>query len=721
MYFGGMNKFLSRHIFAITSISLVIAACTDSVDVVSPLDSLGVEVTSAENREYSFTDKKSGYWYGTTHQDSVFFWSGWNISKKRIFSDYQLLVDGKSLNRKQASCTVYPNKVVRGWELAKETFFLVDSYPVLYINLDEVNGDSIGISLNQDLLSDGVNSENGLFYTPKENVNSRILVSPAVDCGFAFTGNGIKAPTSSEGFIIAYGTEDECETLLKKFRSEGKVWLKERTARMNSLITEYNPIASNLKELDKAINWLTLTTDELVTEQQGMGIYAGLPWFNEYWGRDMFISMPGTCLVSGQFDIAKQILLDFAKFQDKNPESPTYGRIPNRANPDGILYNTTDGTPRFVIQAFELLEYSGDTAFASEIYPAVKMSIDASCQNFTDDKGYLTHADTDTWMDVKRDGIPGSPRGNRANDIQSLWYGQLKAGSKLAELAGDKESADRWLRLADKIRSNFEHDYCCKEDNMVYDHLNPDGTPDKQFRPNQLYCFEMIGDEEFKKKVTRRCWEELTYPWGVSSLAQWDKQFHPQHENWHYYHKDDAYHNGTVWLWNNGIAMQRMIEYGQVEAAWQLFQNMNHQALVEGAVGCLSENADAHPRESKSWVNRSGTFLQAWSNAEHLRVWYQYFLGIRPDMMNRVITVEPRLPKEITSLETSVKIGKGTLSYKYRDGKFDLRFDGDDAEIRFVEPKEVVEPIFDGVKFCSPSPLPHYPCFDVYHDPALTY
>lgn len=716
-----MNRFLNRHIFAITSISLVIAACTESTDIASPLDSLGVEVTSSENREYSFTDKKSGFWYGTTHQDSVFFWSGWNISKKRIFSDYQLSVDGKSLNRKQASCTVYPNKIVRVWGSAKETFSLVDNYPVLYINLSEVSGDSIGISLNQDLLSESESNDNGLLFTPKENGDSRILLSPAVDCGFTFTDNGIKAPASSEGFIITYGNEEECEMLLSKFRSEGEEWLKERAGRMSSLITEYNPISSNIKELDKAINWLTLTTDELVTEQQGMGIYAGLPWFNEYWGRDMFISMPGTCLVSGQFDVAKQILLDFAKFQDKNPESPTYGRIPNRANPDGILYNTTDGTPRFVIQAFELLEYSGDTAFVSEIYPAVKLSIDASCRNFTDDKGYLTHADADTWMDVKRNGIPGSPRGNRANDIQALWYGQLEAGSRLAELVGDKESAERWLRLASKIRSNFEHDYCDKEGNMVYDHLNSDGTPDKQFRPNQLYCFEMIGDEEFKKKVTRRCWEELTYPWGVASLAQWDTQFHPQHENWHYYHKDDAYHNGTVWLWNNGIAMQRMIEYGQVEAAWQLFQNMNRQALVEGAVGSLSENADAHPREGKSWVNRSGTFLQAWSNAEHLRVWYQYFLGIRPDMMNRVITIEPNLPKEIMSLQTSVKIGKGTLTYTYRDGKFDFRFDGDNAEIRFVEPKQINDPIFDGVEFCTPEPLPHYPCFDVYHDPALTY
>lgn len=716
-----MSKFFNRHMFAIAGLSIAFYACTEKTGSVSPLDSLGIEVSSVENREYSFTDKKSGFWYGTTHQDSVFFWSGWNISKKRILSDYQLYVDGNLLNRKNAACIVFPNKLVRTWNVAEETFSLVDDRPVLYINIDKVSGDSIGIYLNKDLLADCKNDKDGVFYIPKEDGNNRILLSPAVDNGFTFSDNGINTPKSSEGFIITYGTENECKKLLQEFRSEGELWLKERADRMNSLITEYNPVKSNLEELDKALNWLTLTTDELVTEQQGMGIYAGLPWFNEYWGRDMFISMPGTCLVSGQFGVAKQILLDFAKFQDKNPESPTYGRIPNRANPEGILYNTTDGTPRFVIQAFELLEYSGDTAFVGEIYPAVKLSIDASCRNFTDDKGYLTHADADTWMDVKRNGIPGSPRGNRANDIQALWYGQLEAGSRLAELVGDKESAERWLRLAGKIRSNFEHDYCDKEGNMVYDHLNSDGTPDKQFRPNQLYCFEMIGDEEFKKKVTRRCWEELTYPWGVASLAQWDTQFHPQHENWHYYHKDDAYHNGTVWLWNNGVAMQRMIEYGQVESAWQLFQNMNRQALVEGAVGSLSENADAHPREGKSWVNRSGTFLQAWSNAEHLRVWYQYFLGIRPDMMKRVITIEPKLPKEITNIETSVRIGKGILTYTYRDGKFDFRFDGDNAEIIFVEPKHVDEPIFDGVEFCTLEPLPHYPCFDVYHDPALTY
>ncbi|MBR5275293.1 MAG: hypothetical protein IKU33_08665, partial [Bacteroidales bacterium] len=442
----------------------------------------------------------------------------------------------------------------------------------------------------------------------------------------------------------------------------------------------------------------------------------------EYWGRDMFISMPGACLVTGQFDVAKEILKDFAKLQDTDPQSETYGRIPNRANLEGILYNTTDGTPRFVIQAYQLAQYSGDTEFLHELYPAIKISIDASIRNYTDGKGYLTHADADTWMDVKRNGIPGSPRGNRANDIQALWYEQLVAGSKIAALMDDMGSAEEWSGLATMLAGNFESDYCDKDSSVIYDHLNADGTPDLQFRPNQLYCFDLVSDSDFKQKVTRRVWEELVYPWGVASLAQWDKQFHPQHENWHYYHKDDAYHNGTIWLWNNGIAMQRMIEYGQVEPAWELFKNMNRQALHEGAVGSLSENADAHPREGQTWVNRSGTFLQAWSNAEHLRVWYQHFLGIRPDLLSGVITIEPKLPSEITELETSVKIGNGTLHYRYADGKVSVKLEGIDAELEIHEPAgQADSPVFEGVGFCMPEPLESYPCFDTYYETALTY
>ena len=669
-------------------------------------DRLGIEVSVQENREYSYTDKKAGYWYGRTHSESPDWYSGWNIAKKRILSDYTLSVDGEPLDRSKALCTVYPDRLVRTWDNAVETFRMVDELPILHIGV-ETDAAATGIEPKMSLVKLSDMTEDAIFYTPFEAADMLIMVGS----------------DGKKGFVITYGaSEEECRALHAEFLAHGDELIKARKDRINALVTEYNLVKSNLPELDKALDWITITMDELITEQQGNGIYAGLPWFNEYWGRDMFISMPGACLVTGQFDVAKEILKDFAKLQDKGPSSDTYGRIPNRANLEGILYNTTDGTPRFVSQALELAEYSGDTEFLADIYPAIKISIDASIANYTDANGYLTHADADTWMDVKRNGIPGSPRGNRANDIQALWYDQLIAGSKIAALMGDTGSAEEWSGLAQMLASRFEQDFCDKEGNVIYDHLNTDGSADLQFRPNQLYCFDLVNDDDFKQKVTRRTWEELVYPWGVASLAQWDRQFHPQHENWHYYHKDDAYHNGTIWLWNNGIAMQRMIEYGQVDAAWELFKNMNRQALHEGAVGSLSENADAHPREGQTWVNRSGTFLQAWSNAEHLRVWYQHFLGIRPDLLSSVIVIEPKLPSEITSLETSVKVSKGTLHYKYENGKVKVKLDGVDARLEIHEPAgQTDSPVFEGLEFCKPNPLEHYPCFDTYYETALTY
>ncbi len=656
-----------QHLY-ITGLAMLAIAATSCHEITPVLnvDRLGIEVTPQENREYSYTDKQSGYYYGRTHQAHFDAWhAGWNIAQRRIFSDYDLYIDGSLLSRSDAAVTVYPHYLQRRYPLATEQLAMVDGRTILSVAMSNIEGDTIAFAPDTTLIASPRYENDILWYTPREAADNLLAIAPQKPVATRYADGVLYAPATAGGFLLAFGDEATCREQIAAFRADGAAWLEARKERMDSIIMQSNPMHSNLDSLDRAIAWLLLTTDELVTNQQGRGIYAGLPWFNEYWGRDMFISMPGATLVNGSFDVTREILSDFSRLQDVDPKSPTYGRIPNRANMKEILYNTTDGTPRFVMQAADYVRYSGDTAFIREIYPAVARSIDASIANFTDEAGYLCHADADTWMDVVRVGIPGSPRGNRANDIQALWYHQLVDGAYMARYMGDTVRANEWVARAATLRSQFSRDYCDMENYLVADHLNSDGSRDTQIRPNQLYTFELIDDTAFCMHVTRRVWEELVYPWGVGSLSQYDDDFHPQHENWHYYHKDDAYHNGTVWLWNNGHAMQRMIEFGQPDIAWQLFDNMNRQALVEGAVGSLSENADAHPREGAAWANRSGTFLQAWSNAEQLRVWYQYFLGIRPDMVHGTITVAPSLPSAITSLTWSERVGKGAIIGTY--------------------------------------------------------
>lgn len=378
------------------------------------LEDLGVVIAPGQSREYSYSDKEAGFYYGQTSTDDFSDWyAGWNIRAKRIFADYRLYVDGRMLSRKDAAVTVWPDRLERVHDCAVETFALVDSRKVLFVALDGVAGSKVGLELTGTNVTLPRKDGNSVIYAAVEAKGDFVRISALnPDAQLSFDGKVVEAPRNAGGFIISYGNEQESRELASQFRSEGRQWLAQRQERMQSLLQD-NAMRTDLPSLDRALAWIELTADELVTRQHGgWGMYAGFPWFTDFWGRDMFIAMPGAVLCTGEFDVARDILLSFARYQDTDPDSETYGRVPNRLNLDGILYNTTDGTPRFVIQAYEYLKYTGDVDFIKQIYPAVKIATDASAQLFTDDKGYLTHADADTWMDAKRQSkYPCSPAG----------------------------------------------------------------------------------------------------------------------------------------------------------------------------------------------------------------------------------------------------------------------------------------------------------------------
>ena len=632
------------------------------------LDEMKIGVTTS--REFSLSDKQAGFFYGMTGTDA---WmdgnAGWNIEARRVFVDYRLTADGAELSRQGAKAEMYPYRLVRDYGNVKEVFYLVDGRKVIFIEISAPEASTIGIELLGDIISaptaDGGGSMSATL-VPQNHPGKTVRVAAlAQDCEVATDGGVITADAMAGGFIIAYGDSDGSAALVEDARTNRTLWIAERKARMQRLV-DSNSLRTNIPDVDLALAWIELTADELVTWQHGgWGIYAGFPWFTDFWGRDMFISMPGAVLCTGQFDVARDILLSFAKYQDTDPSSPTYGRVPNRLNLEGILYNTTDGTPRFVMQVYDYLKYTGDTDFVKSIYGSVKIATDASLELYVDSSGYLTHADADSWMDAKRQSkYACSPRGNRAVDVQALWWEQLVVSAKLAEYMGEKDDAKRWSEAARKLKANFEADFI--DGGIIADHLNEDGSRDTQLRPNTMFAYDLVSDEDVKMNDMRTIWSRLVYPWGVSTLDQMDDQFHPWHEQWHRYHKDDAYHNGTVWLWPNGMAMQRMIEYCQGDMAFQLFCNMNFHALHYGAVGSLSECADAWCRPGRDWAKLSGTFLQAWSNAEHIRAWSQCFLGVRPDMLNREITVNPCALPQLVDVETAVNIADGSLGCAYR-------------------------------------------------------
>ena len=657
------------------------------------LDSLAMAVAPEENRQYSFTDKASAYFYGRTHQDKADDWFfGWNVATKRIFQDYRLTLDGKPLLRAGAKAVVSPHAITRDYGVVKETLRLFDGLTALMVEVETTLSGSIGFEFTGDLLSLGEVGAEGVWHRPTEAPNSWLLLAPIEGGGKGF-------------FILLGASKPEVRRVLSQLRRNHQSLTGARMARMEALVSGSRALDAGDPDRTKALLWMRLTADQLVMKQMGTGIYAGLPWFNDYWGRDTFISITGTLFVTGQYDVAADVFRSFAALQDMDPKSKTYGRIPNRARPDGVQYNTADGTPRFIITLMDLVRRSGNKALAKELWPTVKRAVEGVLANNVDEHGLITHDDADTWMDAKEKGVRAfSPRGNRAIDVQALWIEAFTSATQIALLAkmikispapllpdmsnfgahqttgADAEIANACTVAGSKLAAALSEHFIDPISGRLVDHLRRDGSKDIKLRPNVIYALWAINPKTgplagkpraiHRQKMVwaKQIWESLVYPWGVATLSQDEPDFHPYHEHWHYYHKDAAYHNGTVWPWLNGAATDMLLGFDVIDPPWRLFENMNRQALYEGAVGSLAECADALPIEGANWSRRTGTFLQAWSNAEHLRIWHEGFLGLRIDKLLNQIVVSSKLPQSVRNVSMSVPFGSGELVGKWHDG-----------------------------------------------------
>ena len=438
-----------------------------------------------------------------------------------------------------------------------------------------------------------------------------------------------------------------------------------------------NYLWTNDLEYNQAVMWSRLASRTFVSHEFGTGIWAGLPWFKDCWGRDTFIALSGTSLVNGLFSEAKEIIENFASMQMLDENSANYGRIPNRVtSKTNIIYNTTDGTPWMIREALEYINYSGDVAFAKAIYPTLKRFITGVEKHYLNEDSLMAHRHPDTWMDAKIDGMtPWSPRGPKANDIQALWFESLNCAIQLATLVGDSESIKNWQRRADKVKETFADKFWDDTNHRLADHLLEGDAPDYSVRPNQLMTISIpqkveLNQSEREQYIVKNAVEKLLFPWGICSLQQEHVDFHPFHDNQAMYHKDAAYHNGTIWGWNAGFTITALNKFKQQDFSYQLSKNLAKQILTQGCRGTMSENLDAY-QTGNSPLIESGTFAQAWSVSEYARNAQQDYLGYCPRLLDNQIHLTPNFPSCWSELVASLPFGQGNqlrLSFKSEGG-----------------------------------------------------
>ncbi len=367
---------------------------------------------------------------------------------------------------------------------------------------------------------------------------------------------------------------------------------------------------------------LALAADQFIVKRGELKtIIAGYHWFAD-WGRDTMISLPGVCLVTDRFEDAKNILKAFAN-------SVSEGMLPNRFPDQGEApeYNTFDATLWFFHAIYKYYEYTKDKAFVQSILPVLKDIIDWHYKGtrytiHVDSADELLYGGQDgvqlTWMDAKVGDWVVTPRKGKPVEINALWYNALSIMEFLLTENGNKAEASKYKMKARVVSNSFNEKFWNEEGGYLYDCLDGD-FKDASLRPNQIYAISLpfpLLTKEKATKVFQVVKDNLFTPKGLRSLNASHPDYKPVYggDPWH---RDGAYHQGTVWSFQLGAYIDALMEVkgakGKSEATSILKEFFNH--LNEAGVSSVSEIFDAEPPHTSR-----GCMAQAWGVAEVLRV-----------------------------------------------------------------------------------------------------
>ena len=660
-----MPQFLSRSMMALT-LPLTLACAFGSAGAVEKpgvdafFADMAIEAAPGQQARFVAGDNLAGYFEGFTH--SYDKGEGYVFKSGTVFHNYMSFTGGVQNDRTRAAEDVLPwGHRVRYASGATEELALLSKKHALALRV--TNEKDATLALRPLLKTAGAVTQAGGIVSVAPGAGATQFMALAADRPFTLGADltlATQAPARSFTVIAAFGATHEEAATRARALVRGDAIGAERQAMYEALTRSY--LATNDKAYDKALNWAKASARMFVVNEYGAGIWAGLPWFRENWGRDTFIALPGTLLVSGEFADAKAVLANFARYQNlREPRDKDYGRVPNRVSPDEIIYNTVDGTPWMLREAMEYIRYTGDRAFALDMYKLAVPYVEGALANYVDADGLLRHAASDTWMDARIENPthqPWSDRGPHAVEIQALWHTALQSGATLAAWAGDEARARAWTALADKVQASFLKRFW--DGKTMADRLRADGSRDTKLRPNALMLssipFGGFVPDAVQAQVLKRSVPALLYPYGIASLSQDDPYFHPRHENPAFHHKDAAYHNGTIWGWNAGFTVTALNRFGYQDLGWQLTQNLGQQILGLGTLGSMSENLDALPREDGS-LRPTGTFAQSWSVAEYARNAYQDYVGFRPDLSADTLRFEPAIPTQWNRFGAALPFG----------------------------------------------------------------
>jgi glycogen debranching enzyme len=355
----------------------------------------------------------------------------------------------------------------------------------------------------------------------------------------------------------------------------------------------------------KALDDLVTTID---ANSRTVGIFAGLPWFYQFWSRDELISLKALML-QDKHPLVKSILFHYLRNIGED------GLLPNRLPSSNIKSIDAVGWLFLRVNEFlELLSRQGTTndyLSLTEIITIKKMlekAISSMLQNHVKNNLVINESQ-ETWMDTRQ-----AARKGACIEIQALFLAMLKMHNSLAKMTRSKQtykSTEKEFR--DTVREEFF------KDNALLDCVGGE-LIENAVRPNLFLAYyaypELLSKLEWKAAFDNAL-KSIWLDWGgVSSINHNNHLFKSEYTG----EEDSSYHNGDSWYYVNNyaaIALHRVDKEYYSKQIERIAHASQEELLFSGFIGCCAEVSSAKMMKSQ------GCLSQAWSNASFIELMHE--------------------------------------------------------------------------------------------------
>ncbi|MDP7324094.1 MAG: amylo-alpha-1,6-glucosidase [Candidatus Woesearchaeota archaeon] len=395
---------------------------------------------------------------------------------------------------------------------------------------------------------------------------------------FAFSALKIK----TKKCVIAFSKDKKKAMHDADFVHKNMIHLKNIDKKYHSALLK--PTNKKKGMAGRALRNSIISFDQLLVKREGL--YAGLPWFFQFWARDQAICLKALSLIRKRAS-AKKILFQLLNTMQKD------GNIPNRIPPTNL--GCADAVGWVFVRAKDLMKKQPFISQERKFVTAKLGNAITRLLKYHTEEGFATNADQETWMDTK---FRDDTRSGKRIEIQAL---RLFMYNFMYELSGKQYYKDLELRLKHKVQKEFWNEKTLA-----------DGLNDWTIRPNifiAYYVYPKLLSKAQWIECFDNCLKHLWLDWGGLSTIE---KHHPYYHDTYSGEVPDSYHRGDSWFWINNLAaicMHRLDKTHFKQKISQILEASTDEILNNGIIGSHAELSSAKDLKSE------GCPAQAWSIA----------------------------------------------------------------------------------------------------------